>query len=233
MGRVVDRARRDAAELAEAGFDGVIVENYSDVPFFRGSVPAETVAAITVCTLAVAAEVSMPVGVNVLRNDALAALGIAAATGARFVRINVHAGAMWTDQGLVEGDAARTLRQRQALDVNAAIFADVHVKHATPPPGEVIGTAASDTWHRARADALIVSGAGTGTPTAPEDLHAVRAAVPEAPVLIGSGATSANAASLLDAAAGLIVGSGVMHDGVAGSGVDPARASAFVQAARG
>lgn len=233
MSRVVDQARRDATTLVAAGFDGLIVENYSDVPFFRGPVPAETVAAMTACTLAVIAEVSAPVGVNVLRNDALAALGIAAATGARFVRVNVHAGAMWTDQGLVEGDAARTLRQRRALGLSTAIFADVHVKHATAPPGEEIGTAAADTWHRARADALVVSGSGTGTPTDPGDLHAVRASVPEAPVIVGSGATPANASTLLEATAGLIVGSSVMHDGVAGSGVDATRASAFVKAARG
>lgn len=233
MGQVIDRARRDATALASAGFDGLIVENYADVPFMRGRVPPVTVAAMTRCLLAVASEVELPLGVNVLRNDPAAALGIAAATDARFVRVNVHCGAMWTDQGLIEGDAAGTLRLRSALGVETAILADVHVKHATPPHGESISAAAKDGWHRGRADALIVSGTGTGAPTDPGDLATVRLAVPDAPVLVGSGATPANAQSLLEDAAGLIVGSAVMHDGVAGTGVDPARAADFVTAARG
>ncbi len=103
----------------------------------------------------------LPVGVNALRNDARAALAIAVATGAHFIRVNVHTGSMFTDQGLIEGAAADTLRVRAALDTRVAIMADVHVKHASPPAGADIADAASDAWHRGLADALIVSGIGT------------------------------------------------------------------------
>lgn len=102
MDAVLKRAVADALALSAAGFDGLMVENYWDVPFYRGSVPPESVAAITAAVIAVRAATPLPVGVNVLRNDALAAIGIAAATDARFVRVNVHTGSMWTDQGLVE-----------------------------------------------------------------------------------------------------------------------------------
>lgn len=233
MDAVIERAVSDAEALTEAGFDGVMVENYSDVPFFRDSVPAESVAAITATVVAVRGATSLPVGVNVLRNDALAAVAVAAATGARFVRVNVHTGSMWTDQGLVEGRAADTLRLRSRLAVDVAILADVHVKHATPPVGVRLGDAASDAWHRGLADALIVSGTGTGVPADFDDLEVVRAAVPDARVLVGSGVTPKNVVTALAHANGAIVGSAVMTGGAAGSGVDPDRARALVVVARG
>lgn len=212
MRAVVDGAVADARRLEEAGFDGVMVENYGDTPFWRAAVPPITVSALSVVATAVTAATSLPVGINVLRNDAAAALSIAAVTGARFIRVNVHTGSMWTDQGLIEGDAASTMRQRRALDVEVAVFADVHVKHAVPPPGSDIASAAEDTWHRGAADALIVSGRGTGIETDLDDLGSVRAAVPSAAILVGSGASEANARRLLARADGLIVGSSIMRD---------------------
>lgn len=233
MDAVLEQAEKDAVALSNAGFDGVVVENYGDVPFFRGPVPPETVAGITAAVTAVRQATPLPVGVNVLRNDARAALGIAAATGARFVRINVHTGSMWTDQGLIEGEAADTLRARTALGSEIAILADVHVKHGTPPAGSRIEDAALDAWHRGLASALIVSGSGTGHETDVADLERVRTAVPNATVLVGSGTTRRTIREILALIDGAIVGSAVMVDGRAGAGVDPARAGDFVRAARG
>jgi membrane complex biogenesis BtpA family protein len=233
MDAVVARALDDTRILSEEGYDGVIVENYADTPFFGGRVPSETVAAMTRATAAVVGATILPVGVNVLRNDARAALGVAAATGAHFIRVNVHTGSMWTDQGLLEGRAAETLRARRALSADVAVVADVHVKHAVPPAGQSIGAAAADAWRRGRADALVVSGSGTGRPTAGSDVEAVRAAVPEATVLVGSGTTPETIRSLLEATDGVIVGSAIMRDGTAGAGVDRARAAAPIAAPRG
>ena len=88
-------AAADAAILAEAGYDAIIVENFGDAPFFAGRVPAITVATMTSCALAVRAAAPKPkLGINVLRNDGESALAIASAVGAQFVRI--------TNSGLVE-----------------------------------------------------------------------------------------------------------------------------------
>ena len=218
--------------MAEAGLDGVIVENYGDAPFFKQRVPAETVAAMAVVVASVVSSTSLPVGVNVLRNDARAALALCAATGARFFRVNVHVGAMLTDQGSIEGQAARTLRSRRALAPGCALLADVHVKHATPPAGWKLDQAARDTWDRGGADALIVSGTATGRRTELARLETVRNAAPDAPLLVGSGLNEENAAELLTVADGAIAGSALQHDGVAGRGVDPRRAKALVAAVR-
>jgi membrane complex biogenesis BtpA family protein len=224
LARVLARAVEDAGALARGGVDGLIVENFGDAPFFPASVPPETIAALALCTSAViAAAGSIPVGVNVLRNDARAALGICAATGARFLRVNVHSGAAATDQGVIEGRAHETLRERARLAPDVAILADVHVKHATPLGRETLAESVRDHVQRALADAVIVSGPATGAPPAATDLREAREAASGTPVLIGSGLNLDNARTLLPLADGAIVGTALERDGRTAEPVDPAR----------
>lgn len=211
--QVIDAALRDAGTLAAGGVDGIIVENYGDTPFFPGQVPPITVAALTAAVVEVRRAVTIPVGVNVLRNDAAAALAIAAATGASFIRVNVHTGAMLTDQGWIAGAAHQTMRERSLLGADVAVFADVFVKHATPPAGLSLEDAARDTWERGHADALIVSGSGTGRPTSAADVERVKAAVPDAKVIVGSGVTAENVTELFRYADGAIVGTSLKPGG--------------------
>jgi uncharacterized protein len=228
---VLRRAQDDARHLAGGGLDGLLVENFLDAPFHPDAVPPETVAALTRAVLHVKeAAPGLPVGVNVLRNDARSALAVAAATGAAFVRVNVHTGTMWADQGPLIGRAHETLRTRAALRLDCAIWADVHVKHAMPPAGATVEEAAQDAWDRGLADTLVVSGIRTGQATDPARIRAVRRAVPDAEVWVGSGATADNVAALFEVADGLIVGSALQRGGRAGAGVEAARVSHFMEA---
>lgn len=232
MDRLLEAAVRDAGAFVEGGVSQLVVENYHDAPFWKAGVASETVAALALAVDRVRQVDGVgPVGVNVLRNDARAALGIAAATGAGFVRVNVHTGAMFTDQGLIEGLAAETLRERARLAPSVRILADVHVKHATPISGEAIEDAARDAVHRGRADGLIVSGVATGSAPSAERVAQVRTAVGGGvPILIGSGFRLENAAELLAHADGAIVGTAAKVDGVVANPVDPARVKALVSA---
>jgi uncharacterized protein len=233
MTAVLDRARADAHALASGGVGALLVENFGDSPFFAGPVPPETVAALTAAVVAVAEAAELPIGVNVLRNDAAAALGIAAATGCAFIRVNIHTGGMHTDQGWIEGGAASSLRLRERLDPRVAILADVMVKHAVPPAGLDLITAARESWVRGWADALVVSGAGTGEPAALADVGRIRRVLPDAPILVGSGVVADTVREVLEEADGVIVGSDLRVDGLAGQPVDPARVRRLVAAARG
>ncbi len=230
MAAVLEAARRDAAALAEAGLDGVVVENHGDVPYHPGAVPPETVAAMAVAVAAVRAEVGPEplVGVNVLRNDARAGLAVAAAAGADLVRINVHAGAMWTDQGLLQGRAWETLRERARLAPDVALVADVLVKHGVPPVPTDPAQAAREAAERGLADAVVVTGPATGAPADPEVVRCVRRAV-RVPVLVGSGVTADTLARYTDAH-GAIVGSWLEEGGRAGGRVNPERARRLVAA---
>ncbi|HSF85544.1 MAG TPA: BtpA/SgcQ family protein [Acidimicrobiia bacterium] len=229
---VVARAVSDAEVLAASGFEGIGVENFGDAPFFRDDVPKVTIAAMTRAIAEVAKAVRLPVGVNVLRNDACGALAIAAATSAAFIRVNVLSGSMWTDQGLIIGKAADVLRLRKTIAPDTKILADVFVKHATPPPGATLEQAAEELAGRGLADALIVSGTATGRPPTITTLRDARNAVPDVPLYVGSGASAGNVAQFLAVADGVIVGTTLKLGSHTTNPVDPERARAFADAGR-
>ncbi len=235
LGAVEAAALADADALVEGGAGAALVENYHDVPFHPGRVPPVTVAALAVLVAAVRRRhPRLPVGVNVLRSDAASALAVAAATGARFVRVNVHVGAALTDQGVLRGRADRTLRLRRDLGVDVGIVADLRVKHAAPLAPRPLAEEARDLRHRGLADAVIVTGAATGAPADPEELRAARDALPDAPLLVGSGMTSGAVARFARWADGYIVGTGLQRPGPGPRpGIDRARVAEFVAALRG
>lgn len=231
MPEILERALADARALKEAGFHATIIENFGDLPFGGGPLEPASLAAMAVVADHVRSEIGLPIGINALRNDAIAALGIAAAVGASFIRVNVHTGVFATDQGLIEGCADRTLRCRRRLGVPAAILADVHVKHAAPLSQPDLGQAAKDTAYRGLADGLIVTGPATGEPVAVDDLRRVCQAVPDRRVFVGSGANAETVASLLRLVSGVIVGTAIKTGRDPGNPVDPTLAGEFVRAA--
>jgi hypothetical protein len=231
MDRIVDRAVRDASMLSELGFSAIMVENFGDAPFYPDDVPPVTVAAITRVVGEIGHVTPQPVGVNVLRNDGLAAVAIAAATGAAFIRINVLSGVMYTDQGLITGRAAEVARVRSTLAPELTVLADVFVKHAAPPPGVTIERSAIDTWERGGAQALVLSGPGTGRAVDLEEARRVRQAVPQAPLVVGSGATAESLPALADVFDSVIVGSSLKQHGDATQPVDRAAAGRMVDVA--
>ena len=233
MERVTIAAVADARALEAGGADAVLVENHGDVPFSPGQVDPGTVAAMAVAIAEIRRAVPLPLGVNVLRTDARSALAVAAATGARFVRVNVHVGAVVADQGILTSRADETLRYRRLLGLDIKILADVQAKHGVPLAAQPIELEARDCVSRALADGLVVSGLATGEPTSMSDLKRVRDAVPGAPLLVGSGVTWDSAADLLALADGLIVGTAVKRGGVLQNPVDPERVRRVVEAARG
>jgi membrane complex biogenesis BtpA family protein len=229
---LIEFAVNDARAYERGGAHALFIENFGDVPFTKGTVAAETIAAMTAAGRAIRQAVKLPIGFNVLRNDARAALALCAVCGGTFIRVNVHTGAMLTDQGLIEGNAYDTLRYRQRVCPQAQIFADVHVKHAVPLGNWTIEDAARDTVERGLADALIVSGAGTGLATDLADVERVRRICPATKILLGSGVTLENVRDFLPAADGFIVASSLKAGGRLSNPVDAKRVAALVRALR-
>ncbi len=222
------RVFEDARILEDAGFDAVLMENYGDVPFYASRVPGTTLAEMTAVATDLAHRMSLPFGIQILRNDALSALAAAAASGAHFIRVNVLVGAMLTDQGLIQGEAAELLRARAASGQPIAILADVLVKHAVALAERPVADLVADMVHRGGADAVIVSGAATGLGVNVDHLSAV-AASSAVPVLVGSGATVDSLPTLLRHAHGVIVGTSIKKDGITTNPIDPARAQTLAR----
>jgi len=229
---VIDRAEQEATALASGGVDGIIVENFFDAPFAKDQVDPAVVSAMSLIINRLMNMVSLPVGINVLRNDAHSALAIATCTNAQFIRVNVLTGVMATDQGLIEGRAHELLRYRRELGSDVKIFADVLVKHARPLSSPNLTVAVQETIERGLADAVILSGWATGSPPSLEDLELASAAAGGTPVFIGSGASWENIGTLMQAADGVIVSSSLKRHGRRQQPIDPIRVNRFVEAAR-
>ena len=227
---VVEFAVNDARAYERGGAHALFIENFGDVPFTKGPVAPETIAAMAAAGRAIRQAVKLPIGFNVLRNDARAALALCGVCGGEFIRVNVHTGAMLTDQGLIEGNAYETLRYRQRICPGTQVFADVHVKHAVPLGNWTIADAARDTVERGLADALIVSGAGTGLAADLADVEQVRRTCPATKVLLGSGVSLENIRDFLPVADGFIVASSLKLNGRLANPVDPKRVAALARA---
>jgi membrane complex biogenesis BtpA family protein len=235
---VEQRALADAGALAAGGVDALLLENFGSRPFPRGTAdqptPPHQVALLALLARTCAERFGLPVGVNCLRNDAAAALGIAAAVGADFVRVNVHTGAYVTDQGLLQGQAHHSLRYRRSLGAErVAILADVLVKHAAPLMPLDPRQATRDCLERGLADGVIVTGPATGEPVSRELLRQVARAAEKRPVFIGSGLNPGRAADLAPLCDGAIVGTWLKHGGRVENPVDEARVRRLAEAVAG
>ena len=231
--KIIDNALRDAESLIHGGVDGLMVENMWDLPYYvGGEVKPEAMTAHAVAAAEIVKNFPVPVGINVIHNGGLVCLAIAVATGARFIRVCILTGARVWDTGEFDhGCAAELMRKRKELHAeHIHVFADVDKKHSVPFPGIDLATHIEWTEFYG-ADALIVSGRFTGQSP---DIEKVREAkrLAKRPILIGSGSTIENVASLLEFADGIIVGTGLKKDGVMENAIDPVRVRQFMDQVR-
>lgn len=229
---ILQSAKKDAESLVSGGVDGLLVENLGDAPYVRGRVARETVACMTVIASEIRQEFSVPLGINVLRNDGQSALAIAQAAEAQFIRVNVLCGARLTDQGIVQGIAAELMRDRSRLAAtDIQVLADINVKHSVPLANRPLQEEVVDLVQRGGADVIVVSGTSTGSPTNLQELKQVKAAAGKVPVWIGSGVSETSLESSVLAADGLIVGTGLKRGNQVQRPVDPQLVARLVRSA--
>ncbi len=231
MNTIVRHAVEEARSYAEGGMDGIIVENSWDLPFLRPEdIWHETVATMSVVADSVRQATSLPIGINVLANAGEAAIAVAKASGASFIRVNQWVNAYVSNEGIVQGDSAKILRYRSTLKAeDVAIFADVHVKH-----GAHAIVADRTVEEQARdveffdADVAIATGNHTGDATPIGEIENIRSGT-HLPLLIGSGLSVENAFDLLAKADGAIVGTSLKENGSWWGRVSVDRARALVR----
>ena len=233
VGALAELAAREAAVYRGGGVDGLMVENMHDVPYLRGAVGPEIVAAMAVVARAVKSEAGLPVGVQILAGANAEALAVAHAAGLDYIRAEGFSFAHVADEGLIQSSAAELLRLRRRIGADGVrVWADVKKKHsshaitADVPLGE---TAAAVEFMRA--DAVIVTGGVTGEPPRIEDVREAKSRS-RLPVLLGSGVTAENVAEFYDDADGFIVGSYFKEGGHWANAVDPSRVGRLVDAVR-
>jgi membrane complex biogenesis BtpA family protein len=222
MPQVVRKALSDTATLEAAGFDGVLVENDNDQPHQIG-VTATIRDAFAEVMSAVIAAARIPVGMEIIY-DMPATVATAHEVGARFVRLDVFVDGVATRWGVIPAAAEATSHLRRKLGANNLVFlTDVHVKHARLLTAKGLRQSATESVAYG-ADGLIVTGDWTGESPAVSDCIAIREVASGIPVLIGSGLSAANAATLLRYTDAAIVGTSIKR----GDHVDPVKAAALV-----
>jgi len=229
LDEIIDHAQEDVDNLIFGGVDGIIIENFGDTPFVKDDISKRTLASFTTVVENLSIERDIKVGINVLRNDGIAALSIAEATKSNFVRINVLNNTMFTDQGIIEGKSHEINQFKSTLNKVVEIYADVFVKHAVPPPGSKIENHTAELIHRAGADVVIVTGDGTGHEINMDDLERVRNIVPEGKLAIGSGVNSANVVAYQELADILIIGTSFKFDNNVSKKVDINRVEEIIR----
>ena len=206
LSSLVDEAVNNAERLAEGGVDGVLVEDFYDFPYPKIEADPAVLASMALIAKSVKDVINIPLGINVLRNCAVAAAAIASVVKGSFIRVNALSETIVSDQGIIEPVAYSLTKYFKYISYRPAVLADVHVKHASPLGQRDIGNVAKDAVGRGCADAIVVSGGRTGSPPRIIDVVEVKNVLKETPVIIGSGLTPLNASQLLKHADGAIVG---------------------------
>lgn len=227
---IIERARGDLRALQAGGVDGVMFSNEFSLPYMTQVEP------ITYVTMAriigeLMPDIRIPYGVNVLW-DPTATIDLAMATGAAFVR-EIFSGVYDSDFGLWNTNAGETVRHQYAIHAehvrlifNIVPEAAVHVGQRDP------GDIARSTVFNCRPDALCVSGLTAGLETGVNVLRAVKAAVPDTPVLANTGVHLENVSQQLAVADGAIVATTLKRDGYTWNEVDGKRVRDFMRAVR-
>lgn len=233
LASIVRHAAAEARLLEEAGLDALIIENMHDRPYLLRQVGPEVVAAMTAVGLAVREAVTVPIGVQILAGANAAALAVAQACGASFIRAEGFVFAHVADEGLMDrADAGELLRFRRTISANqVAILADVkkkHSSHAITADIDLAETARAAEFFGA--DGVVVTGPATGRPTSPEDVRTAKQAV-NVPVMVGSGVTPDNLPDYWPHADAFIVGSYIKRDGLWSNPIGPERVRRLTEAA--
>ncbi len=227
---IVDKAVKEAKIYEEAGLDAIIIENMHDVPYLMRNVGAEVISTLTAVAIKIKAEVSLPIGIQVLAGANKQALAIALAADLDFIRAEGFIFSHIADEGLMNSDAAELMRYRRAIEASKIkVLCDIkkkHSSHALTSDVDIVEFAHTADFFLA--DGLIVTGSSTAQAANIKEVISVKNASKK-PVLIGSGLTAENIKEYWSAADGFIIGSYFKQNGYWENEIDPNRVEKFMQ----
>lgn len=192
-GTRLQRALREMTILEEEGVDGVIIENY------HGS--TQDVEDVFTHLWEFLSKTKLIIGINILPNEYEQAIVLANKVGAKFVQLDHVAGSYNGGVSIFEPHLA-TCREEFP---NIKILGGVWPKYYRPVKGSVLKDDIESGMKRA--DAIVVTGEGTGKVTPLDKIKEFRSLAGEFPIIIGAGLTTENVAEQLRFSDGAIVGS--------------------------
>ena len=227
---LVASARADLLALQDAGFDAVMFGNENDRPY-EFNVDTASTATMAAIIGQLKSDITVPFGVNVLW-DPMATVALGVATGAHFVR-EIFTGIYASDMGSWTTDAAKAMRYRDRLGrSDMAMLYNISAEFAQSLDQRSLADRARSAVFSSIPDAVLVSGQITGEAAAMSDLSAVKAVLPDTPVLANTGVKHETVSEVLSIADGCIVGTSLKINGDTWNSIDPERANSFMAQAR-
>ena len=224
---ITERVRQDLHALQDGGIDAVMFCNENDRPYMLQADFA-TVAVMSRIIGELMNEIRVPFGVDVLW-DPKAAIAIAKATGAGFIR-EILAGTFVSDMGLWNTSVGKVYRYRKLLDAtDVEIFFNICAEFASSLDRRSVQEVAKSVVFSSLADAILISGPMTGVAPSREILQQVKEKVDNVPVLVNTGVNESNVVELLEVADGVIIGTSLKKDGITWNPVDLERVKRFMK----
>ena len=230
VAELIASAKEEAKIYRECGVDGVIIENMHDVPYLRGEVGPEIVAAMTAIATEVQHECRLPVGIQILAGANIEAMAVAHTAELDFIRAEGYAYAHVADEGLIQASAAKLLRYRRMIGADRVqVWADVKKKHSAHAiTADVSLGETAETVEFMGAACVIVTGSATGQAPKLADVQEAKSHC-HLPVFLGSGISEQNIGDFHNHADGFIIGSSFKVEGLWSNTIDPTRVTRFIQ----
>jgi membrane complex biogenesis BtpA family protein len=230
---IINRALEEVQIFKKGGVDGIIIENFHDMPYLKDSVSLEQYGIMASILTMARQAVNIPLGVNVHFNDWKAEITLAYTCKAQFIRVESFVDTVVTASGIVEPCCANVTRYRKNLGIDkeqVQIWADIHPKYST----NLIPVSLTYSYkmaEEAMADSVIITGETTGVETPIKDIKEVRAFA-NLPVIAGSGVNLENLHHTLNVTDGIIVGSAFKDSGNTQNPVSLEKVTKFMKKAK-
>jgi len=211
----VKRALEEITLFEEEGVDGAIIENY------HGSVED------VIATLQETHErkPNVVIGVNVLPNEFYLSLPLAQKYGADFVQLDQVAGTY--QSGELDFEFYKKVKSQHPEII---VLGGVWPKYYRPVEGSNLETDLRTGIQRA--EAIVVTGAGTGKETPFDKIKKFRKIIGEHQLVVGAGLTPDNAYKQLCISNGAIVGTSLKIDNKTYNPIDRQRVRDFMSVVR-
>ncbi len=225
MDYILERIKHDVNALQNGGVDAVMFCNENDRPYELKANHA-TVAAMSYAIGRVAESLKIPFGVDVLW-DPIAAIAIAKATGASFIR-EVITGVYISDMGFWNTDVGSLYRYRKLIDASdVRVFFNISAEFASKLDPRSLEDIARSVAFSSLADVILISGSMTGQAPDISHIEKVKNAV-SIPVFVNTGVKKENVEDVLKVADGAIVGTSFKVNGITWNEVDEKRVKEFM-----
>jgi membrane complex biogenesis BtpA family protein len=210
LDEMIEYVHNELEALQLGGMDGVSIGNQQDWPYQVGVGP-ETPALMSVVIREAMRGLSIPFGITVFWDD-LAAIAVAKATGAAFVR-GVFRGVYAGEMGLISLNAAETARYRRTLDAEGIKF----MYMLRPILGRAVGerdvkAEVKDAVWGSKPDAFALCGPVPGEAPTFEELQSVGQAAKGLPVVMNNGANPKNIGEVFAVCDGAVIGTHLRKD---------------------